>query len=375
MGSLFSIDAATGNLTTAGSITSTSISSGFLLPRLTTTQRNAISSPATGLEIFNLTTNQVEFYNGTVWGAVGGGSGTVNPGTLDQLAYYSVSGSTLSGSSTLSQDSSGLILGGTNIGIRNTGAYGISSNSLLSLSGTPFVQVNSDLAIVSTHNIILHDDSNSINTISLKGPTSNVTASYTLRMPTSQGGANTFLQNDGSGNLSWGTGSGVTGSGTISQITKWTSGSTIGNSALADNGPGNTSSAGLFYSNPTSGQLSPYFTYSDSTTLEEAQESFTGHTGTFSSATNMLTMPQYNGGLVVIHGWELSAFARTFTDMILMTAHTSAIPAVFTVVSSVQTGSPAPVARSYTISQRTLFMQMSGNSISYNVGCKVTNIE
>src|SRR6185437_5140792 len=325
MGSLYSVDAATGNLTTAGSITSTSTTSGFLLHRMTTTQRNAISSPTTGLEIFNLTTNQVEFYNGTVWGAVGGGSGTVNPGTLNQLAYYSVSGATLSGSSSLSQTSSGLVLGGTNIGISNTGAYSISSNSLLSLSGSPFVQVNSDLALVSTHNIIFHDDSNSINSINLKGPTSNVTATYTLRMPTSQGGANTFLQNDGSGNLSWGTGAGITGSGTTSYIPKFSSSSVITSSGLFDNGPGNTSSAGLGYVNPTSGQLSPYFTYTDSTTLETAQESFTGHQGTFASATNMLTMPSFNGGLVVVHGWELSAFARTFTDLILMTAHTSSV--------------------------------------------------
>ena len=90
MGSLYSVDAATGNITTAGSITSTSISSGFLLPRLTTTQRNAIVSPATGLEIFNLTTNQIEFYNGTVWGAVGGGSGsgTVSSGSVGRLSIY-----------------------------------------------------------------------------------------------------------------------------------------------------------------------------------------------------------------------------------------------------------------------------------------------
>ena len=34
---------------------------------MTTTQRNAISSPATGLEIYNTTTNRKEFYNGTYW--------------------------------------------------------------------------------------------------------------------------------------------------------------------------------------------------------------------------------------------------------------------------------------------------------------------
>lgn len=44
-----------------------STSQGFLLPRMTTTQRNAISSPDTGLTIFNTTTNQQENYNGSAW--------------------------------------------------------------------------------------------------------------------------------------------------------------------------------------------------------------------------------------------------------------------------------------------------------------------
>ena len=40
---------------------------GALLPRMTTTERNAISSPATGLEIYNTTTGRKEVYNGTFW--------------------------------------------------------------------------------------------------------------------------------------------------------------------------------------------------------------------------------------------------------------------------------------------------------------------
>ncbi len=52
----------------------TSTTKGFLKPRLTTTQRNAIGSPALALEIFNTTTNQTEFYNGSSWVAIGGGS-------------------------------------------------------------------------------------------------------------------------------------------------------------------------------------------------------------------------------------------------------------------------------------------------------------
>ena len=44
-----------------------SISQGALLPRMTTTQRNTIGIPATGLEIYNTTTNRKEVYNGTFW--------------------------------------------------------------------------------------------------------------------------------------------------------------------------------------------------------------------------------------------------------------------------------------------------------------------
>ena len=44
-----------------------STTKGVLLPRLTTTQVNAISSPATGLTVYNTTLNQLCFYNGTEW--------------------------------------------------------------------------------------------------------------------------------------------------------------------------------------------------------------------------------------------------------------------------------------------------------------------
>ena len=42
----------------------TSTTQGFLPPRMTTTQRNAIASPASGLVIFNTTTNCLEYYAG-----------------------------------------------------------------------------------------------------------------------------------------------------------------------------------------------------------------------------------------------------------------------------------------------------------------------
>jgi hypothetical protein len=48
----------------------TSTTSGFLPPRMTTTQRDAISSPTAGEIIYNTTTNVLNFYNGSAWGAV-----------------------------------------------------------------------------------------------------------------------------------------------------------------------------------------------------------------------------------------------------------------------------------------------------------------
>lgn len=44
-----------------------STTQGFLYPRMTTTQRDAIASPAEGLHIYNLTTHADNFYNGTAW--------------------------------------------------------------------------------------------------------------------------------------------------------------------------------------------------------------------------------------------------------------------------------------------------------------------
>ena len=51
----------------------TSTTQGFLPPRMTTTQRDAISSPAVGLVIFNTTTNCLNFYGGLWIEACGSG--------------------------------------------------------------------------------------------------------------------------------------------------------------------------------------------------------------------------------------------------------------------------------------------------------------
>jgi len=44
---------------------------GIQIPNLTTTERNAISSPETGAIIWNTTTSEINQYNGSAWGTVG----------------------------------------------------------------------------------------------------------------------------------------------------------------------------------------------------------------------------------------------------------------------------------------------------------------
>jgi len=44
-----------------------STTKGFLPPRMTTTQKNAIASPATGLMVYDTTLNLMALYNGTTW--------------------------------------------------------------------------------------------------------------------------------------------------------------------------------------------------------------------------------------------------------------------------------------------------------------------
>lgn len=44
-----------------------STTSGILIPRMTTAQRDAISSPASGLMIYNVSTSSFQFYNGAEW--------------------------------------------------------------------------------------------------------------------------------------------------------------------------------------------------------------------------------------------------------------------------------------------------------------------
>ena len=67
----------TGTDTPVAPLEVASTTGGVVFPRLTTTQRDDISSPTDGETIFNTTTNQVESWNGSSWGATGGAGATL----------------------------------------------------------------------------------------------------------------------------------------------------------------------------------------------------------------------------------------------------------------------------------------------------------
>ncbi len=56
--------------------------SGFLPPRMNTTQRNNIVSPATGLVIFNTDCNDIQLFNGAGWVPIGNSGMLATPGTI-----------------------------------------------------------------------------------------------------------------------------------------------------------------------------------------------------------------------------------------------------------------------------------------------------
>jgi hypothetical protein len=79
-----------GTSTPSAPLDVTSTTGGLVFPRLTTTQRDAISSPTNGETIYNTTTTQVESYNGTNW--VAGGTTVVanNAVTSDSITNDAV---------------------------------------------------------------------------------------------------------------------------------------------------------------------------------------------------------------------------------------------------------------------------------------------
>lgn len=106
----------TGSIEATAILQATSTTKGFLPPKMTTAQRDAIVAPATGLVIYNTTTNQLNIFNGS-WGAVGGGTfvstftGTTITATNDPIQVWRYTGG--SAQTLTSIDQSAAVAGAT----------------------------------------------------------------------------------------------------------------------------------------------------------------------------------------------------------------------------------------------------------------------
>ena len=85
-----------GGINASAILTLNSTSQGFLPPRMSTTQKNAISTPPAGLTVYDSTLQDLQFYNGTAWVT---SSGTTQiTGTANQVLANGTSGTPVTGS-------------------------------------------------------------------------------------------------------------------------------------------------------------------------------------------------------------------------------------------------------------------------------------
>lgn len=114
-----------------------STTKGVLIPRVTTTQRDAISSPATGLMIYNTSTSTFQFYNGSSWGSIGAGAATITVKESDGTPNVSGVSTVVVSNGTLTDDGGGQVTISTGGGGAGTTVYGVCNGRLTLTSGTP----------------------------------------------------------------------------------------------------------------------------------------------------------------------------------------------------------------------------------------------
>ncbi len=124
---------------------------GFLPPRLTTLQRDAIGEPANGLTIYNITTGCMEFYLAGVWEQFCSGTGSpmasFTIGTGSSCDNTSVNGNYyegvgLDGSNTLNLDVTTTSTGSWSITTNTENGYSFSGSGTFASTGTVQVTLN-----------------------------------------------------------------------------------------------------------------------------------------------------------------------------------------------------------------------------------------
>jgi hypothetical protein len=134
-----------------------STTKGLLPPRMTTSERDLIASPTTGLVIYNTSTNKMNVYNQTSWVEVGSGSGGGNKNYLGTVNSVNLNGDFELGSTSgwslfTTTLTSGMPTGSITAGAASITTFQTSSSS--PLSGLHSLQVASSGAITAGEGFI-----------------------------------------------------------------------------------------------------------------------------------------------------------------------------------------------------------------------------
>lgn len=142
-----SIGIGTQNPNSSAMLDISSTNKGLLIPRMTTAQRNAIVSPATGLMVFDNETNSFWYYDGNSWSSMAGG------GTLS-LPYQQNINSNTAAFDITNEATAAAIQGrstseyGIGIKASTTGVGGWGLNAVANRSGAIAVTAFSDSGVV-----------------------------------------------------------------------------------------------------------------------------------------------------------------------------------------------------------------------------------
>ncbi len=228
---------------------------GFLPPRVTTAQRDAINSGtfATGLTVYNTSTNTLQFYDGTAWQNAGSGSGSSNIDDLSDALHDTTTdfdGDTNDNDDNLALGHEFANLDGTNPGARNTAIGAQTLDAVTTGDGNIGIGFNAGTAITTaSYNIAIGEDAGAANT-TLDGM---VTIGYRAGASTTSTtfGSPIFIGRDAGGNITdangvvalgmnslfSANGTNVTGSTAIGQASIFRAGIGVGaqdNTALGD---------------------------------------------------------------------------------------------------------------------------------------------